>query len=724
MSSHILDIAELYSMAGSSVQITSASRAADTASLSFRLDSVNGSAPWSFGDEVTLTENGKAVFHGYVTEEPTVTLDTSGMTCDVQLSNIVALLDATPYTEPQSFDGLLTNQSRLVSASAAIGQIVNAGMVLPGGDAAPDRAAINFGSVIMCPTGSGSQTCWSLVNSCLHWVPNAVTWYDPSQKLLTFRTAESGDALTLDLNAGEMRKGANVLFRFTGYESASFRARHDLTPPAVGLTWEGLNKERIFPSNGNLRQPWAFMFQIPERQGSPSNEEMTPAERRRTQKAAQPKMLVLGRQVPDGWKNTGNMKEEAPGAPELWRKFWSGFSAFRPLAKTNVSCLRFGVAVFEPDSVEDAFPPGELAEDTEQPENYEPFSDNTANIKIYSLYQGQFPASSKKRDNVNGLRFCKGRLRQYVWVDEKYTGELTEEEYLEFFSGSTQFTKISTDGQSQKKKARFALLELENIFINRRRKKYQTGTNELAEDDPNYLPETPDDDSNGDSGGSDEPTDSDYTAAAQDYYNATRKLYYDGSIALRGVTGYNPAQLNGANLNISGARAEWENMLTPVVQADWNPQYGTLTISTGSPEILTIDERIQRTLLGRQSNYGAGTSFANPPSIIREEDKEEEEGESESDFPMISPSISAKTTATKTGRPLNPFEMYKDGNAWYLNEGTLVAPGGKVIEFPVTDITEDVSKHPFAKFTVRAERKKGTNEWEAKIRHYTPKSQQ
>ena len=726
MNSHTLEITELYKLAGTSIDINSASRTADTASLTFRLDDIEAAAPWAFGDEVTLTEHGVVVFHGYVTEVPDIAIEANGITCKSTLSNIIALLDATPYTEPQSFNGVVKNEARLISASAAISKVVSAGMVLPGGEAATsENYSVNFSSTIMCPTGSGSQTCWSLVSSCLHWVPNAVTWYNPQTRMLTFRSAESGENLTLDLTAGQMRRGNEILFTFAGYESASFKARHDLCPPVVGLSWEAYKKYKTFPNGGNLKQPWAFMFQVPERQGSPSNEPMPPAEQKRVQQAAQPKMVVLGRKIPDGWVSKGDMMEQAPGAPGLWHAFWSSFSAMRPLAKTNVSCLRYGKAVLEPVPLNDAFPPAENDEDTEQPENYHEFKDSDMSKSVYALYQGQFPASSKKRDNVNDLKFCKGKLKQYVWVQSQYTGELSKKEWQDFFAGTTKITK-EVDGEMKQGSARYALLELECIFINRRKKKYQTGTNKLYEGDEDWKPdEQPEEDNETDMPGG--ASDEDYTAAAEDFYNATRKLYFDGSIALRGVTGYNPAQLAGANLSVIGARSEWNDMNTPVVQAEWNPQYETLTISTGSPEILSIDERIERTLLGRQSNYGAGTSFANPPSVTEWEDDnpEQPDEENESGFPMVSPSITASATVTKSGRPLNPFQIYSTGTVgnerWYINEGTMVAPGGKVVAFETTEITDLMAEFPNDKFTVRVERKKGTQEWEAVVRHYTPK---
>lgn len=725
MKNHTVEIKELSNLFGASIEISSCSRAADTADITFRLNDIDSASPWGFGDEVTLTENGSVVFHGYVTEEPDISIDTSGITCRITLSNIVALMDAVPYIEPQSFDGLVKNEARLVSASDIISSLLSHGMVLPNGEAASEAyETINLGHMVICPTGSGSQSCWSLVNSCLHWVPNAVSWYNPETRLLSFRTADQGETLTLDLKAGQMRKGGQILFSFEGFSEANFKPRHDLCPPAVGLIWQGYNKTKIYADEGaTLRQPWAFCFQVPERVGSPMNEPMPPEEARRAQLATQKTMTVQGYKVPDGWANEADMKSPADGAPKLWHDFWCHYSAMDPLKKTNVSCLSFGAAVFEPVSKDEAFPKEtELdGQENEQPDNYEEFSAGKG--AIYALYEGQFPASSKKRDNVKDLKFCKGKLKQYVFVTDSYVGTLSQEEWQEFFSGSANVTI-----NGQKGKARYALLELEGVFINRRKKKYQEGTNKLDKSDIDFSPENEETENNDYEWGG--ATDAEYEKAAADFYAATRKLYYDGSISLRGVSGYNPAQLAGANVDIIGARNEWVGMNSPVVRADWNPQFKMLTISTGSPEILTIDERLERMMIGRQTNYGAGTSFANPPSATQEkpgEDGSEETTNSRS-FPMVSPSISASVSVTKSGRTLNPFEMYSTGSGeskkWYLNEGVLVAPGGRFVNFETTEITEIVNEFPNDKISVRAERKKGTNEWEAVVRHFSPPKKQ
>lgn len=699
-----LEITELYKQGLEDIRIISASRAPDEARMRFRLEKLDSAAPFAFGEEITLTEEGRVLFHGYVTRQPAVDVSTRGVTCEVVAENIIALLDATPYVEDQSLYGIWLKRTRLTDARSLINHILRQGLVAPGGGEANESFINSLTAFIQCPVGSGSQTCWSLIEACLHWVPNAATWYRPDTRTLLIRSQVS-TLLNIDVNQKKAKKGDNEVFCFAGCSHAVFSKRLDLLPPSVGLSWEEPNKsiwrDVVFPEGGNLRQPWAFRFQVPKLGGGSVTDD--PEQRKNVQQAAQPSMLVKGRQVPTGWDVSGNMKSSEGISASEWYKFWSGFSAMSTLKKTNLSCLAFGKAIFAAVPVDDAFPAGELAEeeDTEVPANYEAFQPNNLE-KLYVLYQGQFPASSKASDNVSGLKFCKGKLKQYVWLKEKYTGEATKTEAKEFFSG-----KFPLKGEDINT-ANYALLELDAVFINRRRKKYQVGTNELASDDDDYVA---DDNSTTEDA---EATAADYIKAAQDYYSATRRLYYDGSITLHGVKNYEPSALVGA-VSVIGLRADWETMNTPIVQAEYDPKRKTLTLSTGSPEILTIDERVHRTLLGRQSNLNAGTTFADPPRTTSGDGGGDSGSDDDSSFPMVGPSISANVAAVKSGKPLNPFQVYEDEDGKvYINEGTLVAPGGKVINFSTTEVTDRAGDG--VRFSVRAERVAGTSEWEAVIR--------
>lgn len=817
MKIHTVDIADLASLNCTDLRITSISRAADSADFSFCADSMNDLAPWNFGDKVQIVDNQKLLFSGYVTTCPTYSTESTSKSYSVKLENIVALMDATPYSEPQSFDGFITNDARLVSAREALVKLTNAGLVAPDGSTASETVHVDIDAEIMCPTGSGSQSCWSLANGCLHWVPDAVTWFSPETETLRIRRACEGDTMVLDLldgkafvlseskatgwlklhyapfcdiglrvngvhvfteednaspavwadainaadcgviaaydeNSGKIdivatvagaagnnislelgkalygggvglgenpnseevsgpfltggSDGENEIFHFAGYSSASFRERLDLCPPVVSVGWPDMGKEFIFPKEAtSSRLPWAFRFEIPSSGGvfDPEN----PAQARAVQKAVAPKMTVSGFKVP-AWRIDGKLTEQSTGKPGEFLAFWKRW--FPLLGKLPYTGLVFGNLIFEPVAGEIAFPADEESGDSMIPANYEAFS-NTAK-SIYVLNEGSFPASTESRDNLSGLNFCKGRLKQMIWHDRSVdlTQYATAEELYNFFTGTAKLAQRTT----VPKKCRFVQMELEAVFIDRHRKKFKVGTNELMDGDPDY--EEPESDDGGGGGGASYDM---YRDAAEDYYNATRQLFYDGEITLHGVKGYSPGQLQGAILNITGGRSEWESMATPVVQAEWSPFRKTLTLSTGSPEILTLDERVQRMQLGRQSAAGAGTSFAQPPSASGGASSGGED--EEKDFPMISPNISVSTVTTKEGKPLNPLSLFADGNSWKLSEGVIPLPGGKVLNFEEKDVTDIVAANPGAKLRVYPKYDRTTRQWEARVGIVKPK---
>ena len=697
MTPHIVNIDALTGMKCTGFTMTSCSRAADTAEMTFLLDDVQSDLPWNFGDRVEVLAAGRAIFYGYVTEPPNFAFSATRRTASVKLGNIVALLDVVPYTEMQSFKDILKNEERIADAQEIIEQLYERGCYEPGGTPAPERAVVELpDSSIVCPTGSGSQSCWSLIMSCLHWVPDAVTWFDHSSRTLYFRKAHIGDTVYIDLNEKRVykRTGAvqNLLFDFAGAESFSFRPRHDLCPPAVGINWTETNVAKTFPEGASLAQPWAFLYQVPGIGGDSSVPDTKPV-----QEAASERMEIRGLKVRDGWQLNGNMKTIFP-TPEENRKFWAHFASCDIMRKTSADCLQFGTPIFIPVPVEDAFPNTDELEETKPPANYKMFEPGDS---IFVMTKGSFPASSKDGENLPLLKFCRGKLKQYVWLRQDYIGEATKEEFDLFFKGCDKFEPASG---ATPEKSRYALLEMDAVFINRSHKRYRTGTNKLEKGDEDY-------DEN-DSGGddvSDEVSASLLEKTAEDFYYSTRQLFYDGEIALRGVDGYDPAMFNGANLCIIGGRQDWERMETPIVQAVWNPFFKTLELSTGSPEILTFDERLQRQQIGRHTAAGAGTSFAKVTPAREDGDDDKEQ------YSMVSPSINMTVGITATGKFMNPFQVYQDGDKWFMNEGVLPTPTGMII-FPTTDITELKAK--FSKVTAVPEFDFTEKKWKISVKGF------
>ncbi len=803
MSDYTVDFSELATLGCTGVELTAASRAADVVRLEFVSDVVGAvPVPWRHGDRVTLVDGDAVVACGWVLDAG-VQLGAGSYDFSVQLGNVVALMDAVPYAEGQGFRGYVQDETRLVSAAEMVGLLARAGAKAPGGGDSGDAVVVDFEASIKCPTGSGSQSCWSLVEDVLHWVPDAVSFYEPAERRLSFCRAGGRGMLVVDVGRGVAKVpewgGAAVaatgwlrisaspwpdyglkfeiggvlcapnvygggvcsaaqwvellnntpglpvvaevdaedeylvrlvakvpgaagnevalcwiegdgysfsgdfltggrdavdldVFRFGGVESAGFRPRFDLRPPVVGMVWGsgGARREFVLPAGGDLRQPWAFLYELPEVGGAGMGEALTEAQRGVVREAVAQRMEVEGLPVPVGWVSSGNMREASTGQPKVAYDFWCRW--FPELKKTGIGCLQFGQAVFEPVDVDAAFPPVEDGAtradgtvETGQPANYEEFGETSQ--RIYVLNKGEFPASAEEQENVSGLKFCQGVYKQYVWLKADYIGSLTVEERKEFFKGSWS-VKLEDGGRHA---TRYALLTLRAVFINRHYKRYKTGTNELLDGDDDFSADDGEEEED-DSGGETVAT-LDYKQAVTDYYDATRRLMWDGCICLTGVEGVRLSELVGRVLCVTGLRDEWAAMDTPVQAVAWRPFEGQLVLQAGSTELLTVDERVERMQLGRRGLQGGGSSL--PPDAVQEApvepdvEEEEEEGEGPA---MVAPSIAANQEARAEGRPLNPFEVFQDGERWFMNEGVWPA-FGELIQFETTDVTEKKAQY-------------------------------
>ena len=202
MSEFTVDISELHEVGCVGLELTAASRAADVVQLEFVSDVVGAvPVPWVHGDCVTLRDGEAVLARGWVLDCG-VQLGAASYGFSVQLGNVVALMDAVPYTEGQGFSGYVQDERRLVSAAAMVRLLAEAGMKVPGGGDSGDAVVVDFDAEIKCPTGSGSQSCWSLVEEVLHWVPDAVSFYEPDARRLSFCRAGERAALVIDVAAG------------------------------------------------------------------------------------------------------------------------------------------------------------------------------------------------------------------------------------------------------------------------------------------------------------------------------------------------------------------------------------------------------------------------------------------------------------------------------------------------------------------------------------------
>lgn len=428
-------------------------------------------------------------------------------------------------------------------------------------------------------------------------------------------------------------------------------------------------------------------------------------------------MTVKGTPIPAGLAVAGGaVKMNIPHVKdrEKWQRFWAQFGAFKVLGEITEG-FAFGKPYFFPIAAEEAYPTDGGAPEFEEATRIgalrppvREFSNVPANYKLLTpsdnmhlLVEGSFPASSKAGGNVGGLHFCKGCLKQYVFIDGNLEG-ISKEQATAFFKGSYKF---------KGKTRRFTCLKVEGTFIDRRRKRFQEGTNKRAPEDPDYnedidggrgwhvVGERTEDDPEPQQGLSK----ADYIAAAKEYLAACGNMGtagrteeisahvvggdFDPGLTVDDVfaaLGMAPAASGGFSYDSStrevtargsagqAANFELEDFLTrrrAVKEAAW------LDWKERHKDAVEAKERERDTAGG-----------AEPPEYPLTPLEWQAEREKDN-YPMVSPSISASAGVSNEDAPLNPFQVYADGEKWFINEGEIASARYGVLKFPTTEIT-------------------------------------
>lgn len=476
-------------------------------------------------------------------------------------------------------------------------------------------------------------------------------------------------------------------------------------PPVVALRGR---YEFTLPAGASIYQPGAFVYHVPKKEVSAGGGDVEPAA---VQRAGGEWNIVKGYEVPPGWQTVNggeavDMRVAVSGAPALHHEFWARY--LPEIRKTNVSCLAFGPAVFEPMPVAEAYPEAEeddetttlagvtkwrptLLESKNGPANYEEFKSGD-DKKLYVCYEGQFPASSEGRGNVSGLKFCKGTLRQFVWLKSKYTGVLPGADVTAFFAGSMKVA--GADGKEEV--VSYTQLTLDGVFINRRRTRYQSGTNGQPE-----AAETPEPEPDVPAGGSAELTRRDYIQALTDYYYSSRPVGTHGSMQLAEVRAYR----HGAGLGV-------------MKSVRWNPATGALTLTTGAGGPVGVEAILQRQQVGKMQALADLQEDLAQDSQQETGESEEPEEEVES-YPMVGGGASAGHRVDAKAARLEPFAVYmEDDGRMMMNGGPLPSPVG-IIDVEPQDISAEWQEG--REFYVKARWNRSTKQWEAVVLHRDPK---
>ena len=557
----------------------------------------------------------------------------------------------------------------------------------------------------------------TIVANALVCCPEVATEVDGSALVLTAREpGAAGNEIVLAYTPAEVDAGsAAAVVAMHGGQDASGPApavservswmgmterstrtsMDNLAPPVVAA--RGLYSFEI-PAGASIYQPGAFVYQIPD-----DGDDGAAGDSTARQAEDQPWQTVVGKALPRDWRiasgdgSATDMREGSQLGAE-WLKFWQGYAPCRLLAAMSPACLAFGTAMVEVVPGAEAFPASEedlngdtggtvVTEDAQVPANYKEFSESDLD-KLYVLTSGSFPASTNSRENVAGLRFCRARVRQLVWLAAPYSGTASPAEIEEFFAGTMQ--------DKEGRKRHYTCLNLDCVIINRRRKRYQEGTNRLAPDDSDY---------NAEEAWADEvPRRADYYAALLAYYRATRVLGEpDRSVTLYGVEGYVPGE---TDLSVVMASLGWPYTAG---RATWRAQGRVLQVSTARRSVLGVDDLLMRQQLGRRSHDAAA---------INQMLQVGADEESEEPWPQVSPSINVSTSAATNWRALEPFQMYTDeeGRHWIAG-GVLPSPAG-LIRFEDTDISE--FWQPGRIYYVKAKWDRNERRYVPSIQYHTP----
>ena len=499
-----------------------------------------------------------------------------------------------------------------------------------------------------------------------------------------------------------------------------------------------------FPAGASPYTPGAYIVEVPDdprtelpagQVGTRESLETVRAAVRaanRQRENAQAWMMVKGWKLPAGWivGAPGTSHRARAANQKAWRDFWCRFSAFEPLKRVTGNVV-YGRAIFYPLTAQDAYPETEdtpafdptrqigggvlgpsIKEESNIPANYKVlFPQDNVHLHI----EGSFPASSKARGNVSGLRFCKGTLKAWVWVIGK-VGGLTNEEAEAFFEGSAKI---------EKKIQRYTCLELKDaVFINRARKRYQTGTNRNAPGDPDYNQDR-------DGGRSwyagaydeDEPqadpelTSADYIEAAREYWAACQAAGGNGEstdISLARVEGFD------AGMTVDDIFSALQ-LATPQGSISYDAGSRTLevTASTGTRDVLGLDDLLTRRKAEKEAAWADTYEKKQEETEREQQDPAQpltpaqiDEAAAKTSYPMVSPSIHASSGIGKAGIPLNPFQIYAEDGKWFMNEGIIASPVGPLV-FETQDITD--KWYPKRAFFVKPHYNRSTRQYEAKL---------
>ena len=646
---HTLELSALQALATSSVALTYNADAPDTVDVSM-LPEDYAALPWQYGDRVILTEGGRRVFSGVLMTSPASSVQAGAPEeVAIQLQSDLAILQQTVYAHLNAKGEPLyagAGREYFVDAGAFSREVFKYATGWPGSKVA-SSLSVSVGGKIPTPSSNGCTSCGQLFETVLQWVPDAllVQRYDETGDTLHITTHGAFEPLSLPHNAP--------------LQSVALTARPELVPPVCALVG---GEHYKYPADGDIREPGSFVYAVPIKRDGQNKGPAGSA-------PASQKMIIRGVPIPDRYQFKRGEQEYQTSVIIAGSDTEKFIRAFFPAYAVHMSDrdLTAGACVITPvlaaDLNDESSAPAYGAEDedaTPVPANYEEDpSTFTAADKggIYVMTEGSFNASSNSKKNLKGLRWCKATLSMNVALRKSDVKAAELPTVVELFPG----LRKNSEGET----VFYAQLKLEAVLINRRKRVYDPATNQPCRSDSEYSAE---EDPN-------TPTTTEYRTALLNYYNASRTIYTDGSVALLHDGSLQPELLVGRMLRIEGKRPEWSTMNALVRSVSWDYGQRKLSLAVGSRDVLGFNEHLQRLMLQRM----VGVEEARRQAIPRDVADTEAEAKAEADM-SVSPSITAGLGVHSGGKYRTPWTLFpvatagengKADSVWWLAGGTL-----------------------------------------------------
>ena len=660
MNTYQYNIEELSALGVTAATLSYRADAADELSLSIIPSAYGASFPWQALDRVEIfaTVGGERcrVFSGVVPVRAGVSLS-GGAAPSMQLRacSDYYLLTQTVYAKLDSTTGtpMAERDAELVNVGAFARKIYNWAKGWSGTPLTAELSVVaeSLGTA-PAPVSSGTTSCAAMLEQALQWQPDVL-----------FRHRYGAATPLLELCHPAAEPPLTLSVQHDAISDLSVQARPDLVPPvcalvgAVHATW---------PAGADVRTPGAFVYAVPQAAnsdpaassaGSGGNTKAQKMELRGFRLPAELTLLQQDSEI--SWQ----CSEPSANLLRFILRFFPQLAPLKQhlLVSTGTVLPTAADAAFEPSADPDAQP---------TPANYDTALDSWSATGVFIHTSGSFPASATPAKNVSGLKWCKAQILLGVAISADSYDKLTITQKAEADRLLPGTRAVSSEGDSLR---RWATLRLSCNLINRSRKCFSTADNKLLASDPDFS---------ADSANAEQSTRAAmYREAMQEYYNATRTIYSEGSLSLRLNAEINPAELIGRPLHILGLASEWESMHAITRAASWNLNTSEISLEFGSREILGFSERLERRTMARNASRNPQRS-----ATLGADSLDSTAAADEEQAMTIAPDTATELTAGTMGQDRKPFSLYCENGTYYYTGGIFTALG-QVIEVPHTQFT-------------------------------------